>query len=75
MQKSAPSRGLIVVLCIVLGGFLGIGVAFGKGFFQAHKARGEEEKMKEIREKTSLNEVVKDLKLWNWGRKQARKEH
>jgi uncharacterized protein involved in exopolysaccharide biosynthesis len=64
MQKSAPSRGLIVVLCVVLGGFLGIGVAFGKGFFQAHKARGEEEKMKEIREKTSLSEVVKDLKLW-----------
>ena len=69
MQKSAPSRGLLVVLCIVLGGFLGIGIAFGKGFFQAHNARGEEEKMKEIREKTSLSEVVKDLKLWKWGRK------
>jgi uncharacterized protein involved in exopolysaccharide biosynthesis len=64
MQKSAPSRGLIVVLHVVLGGFLGIGIAFGKGFFQTHKARGEEEKMKEIREKTSLSEVVKDLKVW-----------
>lgn len=75
MQKSVPSRGLIVVLCIVLGGFLGIGIAFGKGFFQAHKARGEEEKMKEIREKTSLSEVVKDFKLWNWGRRQAQKKN
>jgi uncharacterized protein involved in exopolysaccharide biosynthesis len=69
MKKSAPSRGLIVVLYIVLGGFIGIGVAFGKGFFQAHKARGEEEKMKEIREETSLSEMVKDLKLWKWGKK------
>jgi capsular polysaccharide biosynthesis protein len=74
MEKSAPSRVLIVVLCLVLGGFIGIGVAFGRGFFQAHDTRGEEKKMEEIRRGLSLNALMKDLKFWEGDAKQVRTE-
>jgi uncharacterized protein involved in exopolysaccharide biosynthesis len=50
MERSAPRRTLIVVLCVFLGGLLGVGGAFVSAFFSgAEKSVEEREKVEEIR--------------------------
>ncbi len=50
MERSAPKRTLIVVLCVFLGGLLGVGGAFVSAFFSgAEKSVEEREKVEEIR--------------------------
>ena len=52
MERSAPKRTLIVLLSLILGGFLGIGVAFVSAFFDGTEDDAEEqEKLDEIRER------------------------
>jgi LPS O-antigen subunit length determinant protein (WzzB/FepE family) len=50
VSRSAPKRTLILVLSLVLGGFLGIGGAFVRAFFNnAQENTEEQEKFDEIR--------------------------
>lgn len=50
-QRSAPNRTLIVLLSLILGGFLGMGGAFVRAFFESgRKNEVEREKIDEIRE-------------------------
>jgi uncharacterized protein involved in exopolysaccharide biosynthesis len=52
MQRSAPRRGLVVLLSLFLGGFFGIGGAFFSAFFKnAGDDKVEKEKLREIRER------------------------
>jgi uncharacterized protein involved in exopolysaccharide biosynthesis len=51
MNRSAPKRTLIVVLSFILGGFLGMGGAFVKSFFENAEENTEgQEKIDKIRE-------------------------
>ena len=50
MNRSAPQRTLIVLLTLILGGFLGVGAAFVKAFFDNTEEDAEEqEKLDEIK--------------------------
>jgi uncharacterized protein involved in exopolysaccharide biosynthesis len=51
LQRSAPRRTLIVLLCLALGGLLGIGLAFLRSFVAEHQDDQEErEKIEEIQD-------------------------
>lgn len=51
VEKSAPSRTLIVIMVSILGGVIGVGIAFGRTFFfERAKESGEQDKIEEIRE-------------------------
>ncbi|WP_103029446.1 Wzz/FepE/Etk N-terminal domain-containing protein [Salinibacter altiplanensis] len=56
MSRSAPQRTLIVLLSLILGGFLGIGVAFVATFLQnVGEETEEQENIAEIQEAFSSN--------------------
>jgi uncharacterized protein involved in exopolysaccharide biosynthesis len=51
MERSAPKRALIVILCLVFGAFLGIGGAFIGAYFRSREQIEEERgKLAEIRQ-------------------------
>jgi uncharacterized protein involved in exopolysaccharide biosynthesis len=51
VEKSAPSRTLIVIMVSILGGVIGVGIAFGRVFFvERAKESRERDKIQEIRE-------------------------
>ncbi len=51
MERSAPKRTLIVVLCVFLGGLLGVGGAFVSAFFsEVSESVEEREKLQEVQE-------------------------
>jgi uncharacterized protein involved in exopolysaccharide biosynthesis len=50
-SRSAPNRTLMVILTFILGGILGVGVAFVNAFFRnVQEGNEEEKKVDEIRE-------------------------
>jgi len=67
LKPSAPSRILIIVLSAILGGFLGLGVAFLQAFYAASlEDREEEAKFEEVREwADSFSVVRRGRSLWN----------
>ncbi|WP_162899598.1 Wzz/FepE/Etk N-terminal domain-containing protein [Salinibacter ruber] len=65
MERSAPARTTIVLLCILLGGFAGIGFAFLRTFFKTQEDQPEErKKLEEVRQAFSPNGFLKNIKQY-----------
>jgi len=65
MERSTPARTTIVLLCILLGGFAGIGFAFLRTFFKTQEDQPEErKKLEEVRQAFSPNGFLKNVKQY-----------
>jgi tyrosine-protein kinase Etk/Wzc len=65
MERSAPARTTIVLLCMLLGGFAGIGLSFLRTFFKTQENQPEErKKLEEVRQAFSPNGFLKNVKQY-----------
>jgi uncharacterized protein involved in exopolysaccharide biosynthesis len=65
MGRSAPARTTIVLLCILLGGFAGVGISFLRTFFKTREDESEEQKkLEEVRQAFSPNGFLKKAKQY-----------
>lgn len=63
VDRSAPRRTLIVVLCVFFGGFIGVAGAFLKSFFESTDRDAEEKKKVEaIRESFSIRGITRSAR-------------
>lgn len=73
-EKSAPYRTLIVLMSMILGGIVGVGVAFGRALFVGRLDDPEDqEKIEEIREAFVPQRLAETIRGWTGGR-QAEKQ-